>query len=102
MSQIRLTQVILRDWQRYRWALMFLLMCVLTALAVVQLSHMNRQLISSHNQIDQHRDVLDIEWRNLLLEQRSLSEHSRVEAIANARLQMHRPSGDREVIVTLP
>ena len=102
MNQIRLTQVILRDWRRYRLALLMLLACLLTALAVVHSSHVNRQLISMHDQIDQQRDNLDVEWRNLLLEQRALSEHSRVEAIANSRLQMRRPSGDREVLVTLP
>ncbi|MDP4536493.1 cell division protein FtsL [Alkalimonas collagenimarina] len=102
MSQIRLTQVILRDWRRYRLALLLMFACLLTALAVVHSSHVNRQLISSHNQLDQQRDNLDIEWRNLLLEQRALSEHSRVEAIANSRLQMRRPSGDRDVMVTLP
>ncbi|MCC5826198.1 cell division protein FtsL [Alkalimonas sp.] len=102
MSQIRLTQVIMADWKRFRWPVLLLLLCVLSALAVVQLSHNNRLLVNAHNQLYQQRDALDVEWRNLLLEQRALSEHSRVEDIASSRLQMQRPSGAREVVVTLP
>ncbi|MDP4529142.1 cell division protein FtsL [Alkalimonas delamerensis] len=102
MSQIRLTQVILADWRRLRWPILLLCLCVLSALAVVQLSHSNRLLVNAHNQLYQQRDTLDVEWRNLLLEQRALSEHSRVEDIASSRLNMRRPSGEREVVVTLP
>lgn len=82
--------------------MLLLAACVFTALAVVQLSHSNRLLVNAQNQLYQQRDALDVEWRNLLLEQRALSEHSRVEDIASARLNMLRPSGEREVVVTLP
>jgi cell division protein FtsL len=52
--------------------------------------------------LQQERDRLDIEWRNLLLEEQSLAEHSRVTRIATKELDMVRPLPNEEVIVRLP
>ena len=43
-----------------------------------------------------------MEWRNLLVEQRALSEHSRVEEIATMQLQMVRPTGQQDKVVDEP
>jgi len=47
----------------------------------------------------QEQDRLDIEWRNLLLEEQSQSEHSRVTRIATKELNMSRPLPKEEVII---
>lgn len=102
MSQIQLAQIIRQDWQSYRLVIILLLACILSAMAVVYFAHLNRQLTIQQDVQYQLRDQLDIEWRNLLLEQRALSEHSRVEEIARNRLQMIRPGGKQDITVTLP
>lgn len=102
MSQIQLVRIIVQDWRSQKWPLLLIVSCLLSALAVVHLAHMNRQLTIAQDAEYQRRDQLDNEWRNLVLEQRSLAEHSRVEDIARRRLQMQRPQGERDVMVSLP
>ncbi|EIW88977.1 MAG: cell division protein FtsL [Alishewanella agri] len=102
MSQIRLSSQIIQQWRQRKLVLLLLVCCVLSALAVVQMAHLNRQLTIQQDLNYQQRDQLDTEWRNLLLEQRALAEHSRVEEIARRQLNMQRPSGDRDIRVQQP
>ena len=81
------------------YALLFLV--VVTSFFVIYYTHMNRQTTSQLEQLYTQRDELDIEWRNLLLEQNSLAEHSTIESKAKKLLNMKRPDGNSEVIVTL-
>jgi cell division protein FtsL len=78
-----------------------LLLVVVSAFSVIYYTHMNRQTTSELEQLYTTRDELDIEWRNLLLEQNSLAEHSAIESRANKLLNMKRPDVDSEIIVTL-
>jgi len=102
MTNISLHRLILRDWRAQKWQVLLLLACIASALVVVHFAHLNRQLTIAQDLLYQQRDQLDIEWRNLLLEQRALSEHSRVEDIARNRLQMIRPAAAQDVAVTVP
>jgi cell division protein FtsL len=102
MNQIRLSSQIIQQWRQRKLVLLLLVCCVLSALAVVQMAHLNRQLTIQQDLNYQQRDQLDTEWRNLLLEQRALAEHSRVEEIARRQLNMQRPSGDRDIRVQQP
>ncbi len=102
MHNISLHRLIARDWRAGKWPALLLLACILSALAVVHFAHLNRQMTIAQDGLYQQRDQLDIEWRNLLLEQRALAEHSRVEDIARNRLQMVRPAGERDIAVTVP
>jgi cell division protein FtsL len=47
----------------------------------------------------QERDRLDVEWRNLILEQGALTEHNRIESLVKEKLDMYRPGPDEEVVV---
>lgn len=102
MNNISLHRLIARDWRSAKWLALLLLACISSALTVVHFAHLNRQMTIAQDQLYQQRDQLDIEWRNLLLEQRALAEHSRVEDIARNRLQMVRPAGDSDITVTVP
>lgn len=102
MNNISLFRLILSDWRQSKLQIFLLLSCIASALIVVHFAHLNRQLTIAHDGLYQERDQLDIEWRNLVLEQRALSEHSRVEDIARNQLQMIRPTGDRDIAVTVP
>ncbi len=102
MSNISLHRLIASDWRAAKWPALLLLACIVSAMTVVHFAHLNRQMTIAQDELYQQRDQLDIEWRNLLLEQRALAEHSRVEDIARNRLQMLRPAGERDIAVTVP
>ncbi len=102
MSQIRLSQLILRDLASYKLVVFLLICAVLSALAVIEMTHQTRQLSIAQDKLFQERDALEMEWRNLLVEQRALSEHSRVEQIATTQLQMVRPLGQQDIVVDEP
>ncbi len=102
MSQIQLERLISQDWRQHKLVALLLLACIASALAVVYLAHLNRQLTIAQDTYYQQRDQLDSQWRNLLLEQRALAEHSRVEDIARRRLNMQRPSGNNDIMVRQP
>ncbi|WP_423185275.1 cell division protein FtsL [Alishewanella sp. d11] len=102
MTQVQLVKIIGQEIRQRLLVIVLLLACILSALAVVQMAHLNRQLTIQQDQNYQQRDQLDTEWRNLLLEQRALAEHSRVEEIARRQLNMQRPTGQYDITVTLP
>jgi len=74
---------------------------VVSAFAVVFFTHVNRQTTSELELLLTQRDELDIEWRNLLLEQNSLAEHSTIESKAVKLLKMKRPNAKSEIIIRL-
>ena len=78
-----------------------LLVVVISAFSVIYYTHVNRQTTSALEILFTERDELDIEWRNLLLEQNSLAEHSVIESKAKNLLKMKRPSTDSEIIITI-
>lgn len=102
MNNISLHRLIFRDWREQKWLGLMLLACIVSALVVVHFAHLNRQLTIAQDGLYQQRDQLDIEWRNLILEQRALAEHSRVEEIARNKLQMVRPAAEQDIAVTVP
>ena len=98
-------QVLVLDvWQdilEHFLSYILLLLVVVSAFSVIYYTHVNRQTTSELEQLYTQRDELDIEWRNLLLEQNSLAEHSAIESRAKKLLNMKRPDADSEIIVTL-
>ncbi|WP_261817408.1 cell division protein FtsL [Vibrio gallicus] len=81
---------------------MFLLIIIFfSAMSVVLTTHLTRHAIDQKNQQLTAREKLDDEWRNLIIEENSLSEHSRVQKIAVSELDMIRPDSDKEVLVRL-
>ena len=98
----QLVRTILKDLSKYKLTMGLLLLNVVSAVAVVHWAQLNRQMVIQQDVLLQQRDDIDLHWRHLLLEQRALAEHSRVEQIARDRLGMDRPSTDEEVVVTLP
>jgi cell division protein FtsL len=80
---------------------MILFFVVISAFSVVYYSHVNRQTTSDLEVLLAREDELNIEWRNLLLEQNSLAEHSAIESKAKRLLNMKRPDSESEIIVNL-
>ncbi|MDO6581972.1 cell division protein FtsL [Photobacterium sp. 2_MG-2023] len=82
-----------------RVPLVLLVLVLISALGVVYITHQSRQLVAQQEQLLIERDDLDIEWRNQLLEENSLAEHSRIETQAEKELDMKRPNAANEIVV---
>ncbi|MBL4828811.1 MAG: cell division protein FtsL [Aliivibrio sp.] len=82
-----------------RLQLILLMTIFISAIGVVLVTHSTRQLVVERNNLYQEKDDFDNEWRNLILEETALSEHSRVQQRAINELNMKRPDSDKEVIV---
>ncbi|CAM4119998.1 cell division protein FtsL [Pseudoalteromonas byunsanensis] len=81
---------------------LFLLLSIfVTALAVVQVTHLTRAQLISQDELLQQRDELDLEWRYLLVEEEFYSQHARIEEIAKTQLNMKRPTSKDEQVVVL-
>ncbi|MDM7859523.1 cell division protein FtsL [Alteromonas sp. ASW11-36] len=93
--------IMLTDAARHPLRVLLFLLVLLSALAVILSSHMNRQVLIANEQLMQEKDRLDIEWRHLLLEQGALTEHNRIESLVQRDLNMRRPMPEDEVVVRL-
>ena len=72
---------------------------LVSAFTLIIMSHEQRQLYAELEQLEQSRDQLDIEWRQLRLEQRVMAEHSRLEQLARQKLGMQKLDLKSERIV---
>lgn len=102
---VRQTSLALDIWQdivHHILTYLLLFAVVISAFAVIYFTHINRQTTSQLEVLFTERDELDIEWRNLLLEQSSLAEHSTIESKAEKLLEMQRPDSTTEIIIRLP
>ncbi|MEI5639605.1 MULTISPECIES: cell division protein FtsL [unclassified Pseudoalteromonas] len=81
----------------------FLLISILvSALAVVQVTHLTRQQLILQDELLQQRDELDLQWRYLVVEEEFYSQHARIEEIAKMQLEMKRPTSKDEQVIVLP
>jgi len=100
----RQTVLVLDIWHdilHYIVTYVLLIVVVISAFLVIYYTHINRQTTSQLELLLTQRDELDIEWRNLLLEQNSLAEHSAIESKAMKVLKMKHPDVDNEIIIYL-
>ncbi|WP_117235858.1 cell division protein FtsL [Vibrio maerlii] len=84
-----------------RLPLALLILIFASAMGVVFTTHHTRQAISDKDLELVDRERLDNEWRNLILEENALAEHSRVQAMAATELDMKRPDGNSEVVISI-
>ncbi len=68
-----------------------LIAIVVSCVAVVYQSYQFRHLFNAQQQLVAHRDELQVEWGQLLLEQSALGANSRVEKLAKRQLSMKVP-----------
>jgi cell division protein FtsL len=96
-----LTLDIWQDILQHFLSYIILALVVVSAFSVIYYTHVNRQTTSELEQLFTQRDELDIEFRNLLLEQNFLAEHSAIESKAKKLLNMKRPDAKSEIIIML-
>jgi cell division protein FtsL len=70
-----------------------------SAIAVVYIQYLNRNLHIQLQQLQESRDRLHIEWTQLLLEQGTLGSDIRVEKIAREHLDMLLPSPNKVLVI---
>ena len=98
-TNFNLLLILVNDLSRQKLRVLLSMAAVISAMCVILSTHHNRQQIITLEQLMREKDGLDVEWRNLVLEQRALTEHNRIEAMVQKQLNMHRPSVDEEVVV---
>jgi cell division protein FtsL len=76
------------DLRRQCTALWLLLFLILSAMGLVFVTHHTRLLTMRQDALVNEQCALDSEWRNLILEEKSLSDPDRIEALAKEKLSM--------------
>jgi cell division protein FtsL len=76
------------DLSRQRTALGLLLWLLLSSLGLVFVTHHTRLLTMRQAELVNDQYTLESEWRNLILEEKSLSDPDRIEALAKTKLMM--------------
>lgn len=71
--------------------LVFALVCVVSAMALVYTKHEARKLFIDLEQLTAARDELNIEWGRLQIEQSTWATHARIERVAAEELALSRP-----------
>lgn len=98
-----LIEIIGNDLLRHgKLPLLLLIAVLVSAVLVVTTTYQTRRLTAEREQMVLEKDALDIEWRNLILEENAMGDHSRVERIATEKLQMQHVDPSQENIVVHP
>lgn len=83
-------------------ALVFAIVCVVSALALVYTKHESRKLFIELERLTGVRDELNIEWGRLQIEQSTWATHARIEQVATKELGLARPSPDEIYVIERP
>ena len=71
--------------------MVFALVCVISAIALVYTKHESRDLFIELEQLTTERDKLNIEWGQLQIEQSTWATHARIERVAMEDLALIHP-----------
>ncbi len=81
------------------WFWPLLLAVVATGVAVSAVRHETRLQFSQIQQLQKHRDVLDVEWGRLQLERATWKDAGKIRGMAEEKLGMHAPKDEIVVVV---
>lgn len=96
-----LLYLIAADLQKHFLSVLLGIMIVCSALYNIYITHETRGLVTQIERLSQDQDNLMIEWRNLLIEEHTLDEHSRIRRIAVKKLSMSQVTKNNSVLVEL-
>ena len=77
----------------------FVMVCFLSALAIVYTKHESRKLFVELENLTTERDALNIEWGQLQIEQSTWATHARIERIAVEEMSLIRPLSEEIYVV---
>ncbi|MFQ3236638.1 MAG: cell division protein FtsL [Paraglaciecola sp.] len=100
-TNFKLVNFLLADLARHPVRVLLFLSLLVSAGAVILSAHDNREMSISLERLMQDKDQLDVQWRNLILEQSALTEHNRIETLVSRQLNMRRPEAEDEVVVKI-
>ena len=80
-----------RNGQPILLLMIFAVVCVISAIALVYTKHESRSLFVELEQLTTERDELNIEWGQLQIEQSTWATHARIEQVALEELALKRP-----------
>ena len=78
--------------QPFLLVIVFAIVCVLSAMALVYTKHESRKLFVELESLTHARDELNIEWGQLQIEQSTWATHARIEQVATDDLSLVRPT----------
>jgi len=85
--------------QSYVLVVVFSLVCVLSAIALVFTKHESRKLFVELESLTDERDELNIEWGQLQIEQSTWATHARIEQVAVDDLSLVRPKSTEIYVI---
>lgn len=88
--------------QPFALVLVFSVVCVLSALALVYTKHESRKLFVELESLTHERDDLNIEWGQLQIEQSTWATHARIEQVATDDLSLVRPVASEIYVIERP
>ncbi|MBX4180716.1 cell division protein FtsL [Sodalis sp. CWE] len=80
-------------------SLLLLVASISSALMIISTTYQIRYLTTEHEKVVLEKDELEIEWRNLILEEKTLENHNRIECIAIEQLKMQHIDPSQENII---
>lgn len=88
--------------QPFVLVLVFAVVCVTSAVALVYTKHEARKLFVELEGLTQERDELNIEWGQLQIEQSTWATHARIEQVATDNLSLVRPESTEIFVIERP
>ena len=82
--------------------MVFAVVCVISAIALVYTKHESRNLFVELEQLTMERDALNIEWGQLQIEQSTWATHARIERVALEELDLVRPKSTEIYLIERP
>ena len=84
--------------QSFPLVIVFAVVCVISAMALIYIKHESRKLFVELEGLTHDRDELNIEWGQLQIEQSTWATHARIEQVATDDLSLVRP-GPTDIFV---
>lgn len=91
-----LPKEIIKDVWFHRWVMLFYVLIIFSLVGSVIITAKTKVEITKLRQIEMQADYLENEWRNLILEEETLSEHSKVKDVAEHELNMINPDATNQ------
>ncbi len=85
--------------QPFLLVIVFAVVCVLSAMAMIYTKHESRKLFVELEGLTHDRDELNIEWGQLQIEQSTWATHARIERVALDELALKRPKSTEIYLV---
>jgi len=96
-----LLYLIVADLRKHFLSVTLGILIVSSAIYNIYITHETRGLVTQIERLSQDKDNLMIEWRNLIIEEHTLDEHSRIRRIAIKKLSMSQATKNNSVLVEL-